>query len=1106
MKNRYAFKMLLRSPVKTVLTVLLLAAAAFLLLDNLSSYAMQTETVKQAEEAVEGVLTVERSPVSNPRDGTRSSFLLTELGESYLTSNDYTYETLHHKALTEAEVKALEALPYIDAVDRRYMTAGISEDFVRLDGPMGNYGYMDRLVIEATVTGWYVNEVFQDDSILDTTDARNFTLEDVTVLAGDRKTLDQQLKALNGKARLIVATVPDNKIGRNNWVFLGKSVDSFAYDISRSLLDFIERGRRYLFVVRAPRYESVDSSSFGFFLGDDSLKNWWPYVTDVTDLQENYLETEDFAPLRELIQITNDDIRTFDVVYTGDMASIRRVSRQQLTPVRGRFLGPEDAGSPVCVVSETFLTSSGLSLGDSITLKLGNHLMEQYEPLGAVAVARSRYASAWEERSFTIVGTWRDSSDRRWQQQEYYNYYSVSSWQEQDPYWAYSTNAIFVPSTFLPESCDTESHLFRPAEVSFLVRDADNIGAFGEESLPLVEGMGLRYEWNDAGWPIISDKMAQTRRLTLMKLLIFTVASLLAVGLTLYLFLHRRRREYAILRALGTPRKGAAKALLLPLLALAAFSSLLGLLIAWLRSGAAVRQSAAEFAEAGLEAMPSAHRGVYLLGALSLLLVTFLMAGVYLRALGKRSPLALLQDSDHRKLKKAGQFPAEIGMEDLAHAAAVLAFPVTATGRPARGFLRRYVFRHIRRAGAKTLLALLLAALLVGAVGQLTVMRSRYAEMMDTVEVEAGFFNGLSLGKADNFIKSGLLRNPLYQKTFSEEEAELELSPTRLTFSNRLDSAVSDPVTWLEGWNEAVFDSACDLICVLPAPVMAELGVELGGQGAHRPAHQGNERHRPAPSGPPGGPPHNLGGNGSSAGSIPELLYRRGPGRYGGGGPHRLCPRGVLLLLQRLRYDPLFRFCNLHSQRLSRRGPGTANGRRDPVHCEKAAGVQHGHFRRGSYLPGISADRNAVPPDRGGGPHFGDAPARADDPSGTEGGGGASGPGLVEEADDPAADDGAGAPVPHGAHACHRRPVRGERPGLPGCDRRAAGVCDCPLRPLRGGFSGDFRVDFAKESHAPAAGERVKEGKSHVHPVHRKPQLHLSRRAEGCAALRQRRL
>ena len=92
------FRTLLRSPVKTALTVLLLAAAAFLLLDNLSSYAMQTEAIRQAEEKVEGVLTVERRPVSEPVSGERSWFLLTELGESW--RNRYTYETQHHAALT----------------------------------------------------------------------------------------------------------------------------------------------------------------------------------------------------------------------------------------------------------------------------------------------------------------------------------------------------------------------------------------------------------------------------------------------------------------------------------------------------------------------------------------------------------------------------------------------------------------------------------------------------------------------------------------------------------------------------------------------------------------------------------------------------------------------------------------------------------------------------------------------------------------------------------------------------------------------------------------------------------------------------------------------
>ena len=190
------FRTLLRSPVKTALTVLLLAAASFLLLDNLSAYVMQTEAVRQAEKAAEGVLTVERSEVRNPQDGTRSWFLLTEMGERY-RGDTYTYDTVHHQALSASDLEALEALPYVDAVDRRFMTAGVSEDYARLDGPSGDYDYVDRLVLEATVAE---AGIFDYGSNIDAESARCLTLKDVTVLAGDRKKLDEQLEMLNGKA------------------------------------------------------------------------------------------------------------------------------------------------------------------------------------------------------------------------------------------------------------------------------------------------------------------------------------------------------------------------------------------------------------------------------------------------------------------------------------------------------------------------------------------------------------------------------------------------------------------------------------------------------------------------------------------------------------------------------------------------------------------------------------------------------------------------------------------------------------------------------------------------------------------------------------------
>ena len=826
------FKTLLRSPVKTALTVLLLAVAAFLLLDNLSSYAMQTQAIRQAEQKVEGVLTVERSPVSLPMGATSAWYLLTDPtnpGETY--SPKTSYETLHHEALTASDLDALDAMPHIDGIDRRYMTAGVSADYTRHDGPLENYSYTDRLVIEATAAA--IREKEDYAQFWATDGAFTITLTDVTLLAGDGRFLEEQQAALSGQARLIAATIPAEKVGsfpgcafsQRSGGGSGSVVECLDYDVTKETLQSVQPGRRYIFVVRAPRGAAATSDSLAFYLGDDSRKGWWPYITDVTDLPENYLETEEFAPLRELIQVTNDDLHTFDMVYTDDMASIRRVARHQITLEQGRFLGPADAGKAVCVVSQDFLERNGLSLGDTVTFKLGNYLMEQYGPLGAVAVTRGRYASEWTERSFTVVGAWKDSSDRHWQEQEHYSVYSTGSWQDQDPFWSYSDNAVFVPSSFLPAGCDLENHSFRPGEVSFLVREAANIGAFTEEGLPLVEELGLKYAWNDAGWPIVAEKLAEAKALSRMKLLIFSGAALLAAALTVYLFLYRRRKEYAVLRALGTPRKAAARALWLPLLALTAFSAALGLGIAWLRSGAAARRSAAEFAEAGLEAMPQAHIGVYLLGALGLIAAVCLLSAVYLGVLGSRSPLRLMQEGGRQKKGKAGAMAALPTQPGLS-AAAVLALPMTVTGKPVKGFLRRYIFRHARRAGVKTLLTLLLAALLVGAVGQLTVLRARYAELLDNVRIEAAFFDGLSLYRAESLMKSGLVRDPVYMTSF--REGELEMDPAEVIFTNRMDSVVSDPVTWLEGWDEEKAMGEKGRVCILPASAMEKYGIELG--------------------------------------------------------------------------------------------------------------------------------------------------------------------------------------------------------------------------------------------------------------------------------------
>ena len=87
---------------------------------------------------------MERSPVNRTSAEMYSLFLLTD--PTNPADNLYpriTYENLHHEALSEEDLEALETLPYIDAVDKRYMTAGVSEDYLRKER---------RTAMEGTIT------------------------------------------------------------------------------------------------------------------------------------------------------------------------------------------------------------------------------------------------------------------------------------------------------------------------------------------------------------------------------------------------------------------------------------------------------------------------------------------------------------------------------------------------------------------------------------------------------------------------------------------------------------------------------------------------------------------------------------------------------------------------------------------------------------------------------------------------------------------------------------------------------------------------------------------------------------------------------------------
>ena len=816
---RIHLKSLYRSPLKTAVTLLLLAAAAFLFLYNLAEYSEADREYSEARDKYEGVLTVEIPGEAEP-DAMHDRFLMSDPtypGKTF-ELEFLKPERWHQVSLGDELMESLGKLPYISRVERRYMTAGLSRDYTRMDTDTHFYAYSARCVLAATV----LERAIADDSYLtpnlEPGGTQELKLGDVEVLAGN----PVQLWGQDVEYVQIQVPLADPEDG---WVQLfnmdtSSRASLFSLDTRLTLDDVnaLEPGRRYVFVLRDHRGDSwmtelkdVHGAVHAFRVGDDSLVDWWPYFTDITDLPENWLEGDEFADLRELINVTNDDAHTFDVVYGDDMASIRRVAQGRIVCDEGRFITPGDAGQAVCVVSKDFLKTNKLTIGDSITLDLGNYLSEPYAPLGAVASTRMRQSTEYKTQTFTIIGAWRDLNE--------------GNHVDRDLYWCWSNNAIFVPTAFLPDCVNADTYDPKPNDVSFVVGNAENILAFAEKCLPQVDNLGLNYSFDDWGWSQVAKDLMQARDLARVKLLIFTGASAFAILLTVWLFIGRRKRDFGILRALGMPVGAASGCLFFPFLFLSGIAVVLGAVVA---RAVNLRQMTV-----------SPGLPVYILGAAGFLVVLAVLACGDLLLLRRRSILALVNGSEGRvkpapqeEIVSSGTFPER----DVAHNKEDAFLGESGSGTEVtrdRGGSRkghwggRYLRRLLYRNFGRNVLCLLLAALLVFAFGVITVLRSIYGELYRHVEIKANITGGITYKRAERLLQSGYVRDPYYEANIHNGQVEMSYD-AEVIFTNRLSRLAASPVEWLEGWDEETAMNAEEKVCVMNACFAEELGLGLG--------------------------------------------------------------------------------------------------------------------------------------------------------------------------------------------------------------------------------------------------------------------------------------
>ena len=130
MKKSIALKTLLRAPIKTLLTFLLIVAATFALFSRVTDYAVTTREAAKAESFYHGAAGLDNS---------------TPLMEYY--------QPAPKPWPTKAQIEEFSSLPGVTLTDTRYTTDGLVEDYKRVIDPDASFAE-GEFVLEGTYDGF----------------------------------------------------------------------------------------------------------------------------------------------------------------------------------------------------------------------------------------------------------------------------------------------------------------------------------------------------------------------------------------------------------------------------------------------------------------------------------------------------------------------------------------------------------------------------------------------------------------------------------------------------------------------------------------------------------------------------------------------------------------------------------------------------------------------------------------------------------------------------------------------------------------------------------------------------------------------------------------
>lgn len=481
------------------------------------------------------------------------------------------------------------------------------------------------------------------------------------------------------------------------------------------------------------------------------------------------------AELREVLRVTEENRHTMLVYSTRDMSAIPHMQEaaREYYLAEGRWLDRQDDinGSRVCVVHRDFADVRGLTVGDSIKLKL----RDLKAPYLCYIVPREDWGD-WQDyetctEELEIVGLYGVLT----------NTPGMSS--------LYST-FMYIPDSCMPTGFGRSQSGIDQFYYSFVLRSLADEEAFLAETEEALADLGIKITFLDSGWENFRSSAASIKQSTALSAGFFALVLVLALALTAFLYLRQRRRDFAILRSLGVPKRTAIEQTLQPIALVGAGAMLLGGFPAWFYAlGKAGKTLAA--LQGPRVAEPAAALSLFWpIGLCTMafsLLLLFTAAGTV--SLARLPVLELLQGAAKQV---GGRRKVEMGVGELIEVdtlvtptppiARPLSFskaPIAVT-KPSFTQALRYVLRHIRRAPLKSILTATVALCFVFTLGWINWTMERNEAELDrlyrTTQIEAEIVPSSSYSVIDGgFIRrrtvNTILRSGFVQSAYLEAEA-----------------------------------------------------------------------------------------------------------------------------------------------------------------------------------------------------------------------------------------------------------------------------------------------------------------------------------------------